>query len=752
MKFQTILFVSGAAAAAASPAAAVQQFQHQVGLIPGTARWTEGVEATDVDNDGDIDIFFADGEGFTSAGTQRQCVLLINQFIENGSVTLSFTDESVARLGVQLSNGKGVTTADITGDGYVDALFSNAFNTDTPFLFINQGAGNPGFFNMESAARGLTATLSSGGAMFADVDNDGDLDLMSTANYLGGGAGAPRLYLNNGSGVFTQDLVFSGSAPAKSSHMDVQMVDIDNDFDVDFFGPNRASNAGGNHYLMLNNGAGGFSDSSSVLGASSANVYEADVGDLDFDQDIDLFFISLSGFAEGAQRNNLIGLGSLTFTNQAGLGGDDDNEVAFYDYDMDGDYDAFVGSLGPREKLWRNDGSLTFSNQSASANGITAVSDSTLDCTIADLNNDGRYDFISAQGESNAAQWANKVYLNVTGPVDTAVPTVVAVNSPPTALATGPVVVRMKVRDQVLDDGVDYVTANSRYRVLTSPAAQAVSINAGNFSPASVSVPVGTTVTWTNNSGVNQNIVSQSFPFNYSSGGPIAPAGTYAFTYVTPGTYNYQSTLGGFSGTITVTGSAPTVGTSIRAGIALHRFSFADTAGGTGVELGYECEFTDWQGNSIIRSGKVNLVPNTCPSAFTYCTPKLSSSGCSPVMGSSGVSSLAAPAGFQALASQVEASQNGLAFFGTTGQTNAPFFGGTLCVNTPLYRLGIKNSGGAGACTGAYAYSLAEMLAEPSGGPLLVVGQNVNVQVWFRDPPDAQTVGLTNGLQFQVCP
>ncbi len=143
---------------------------------------------------------------------------------------------------------------------------------------------------------------------------------------------------------------------------------------------------------------------------------------------------------------------------------------------------------------------------------------------------------------------------------------------------------------------------------------------------------------------------------------------------------------------------------------------------------------------------------STCPAATTYCTALISSNGCNPTMGSTGVASLANPAGFSATGSNIETAQNGLLFFGTTGQNNAPFFGGTLCVTPTLYRLPIKNSGGAGTCSGSMSYTLAEFLAEPSGGPLLIAGQVANAQIWFRDPPAAQTVGLTNGLEFTVCP
>jgi len=48
----------------------------------------------------------------------------------------------------------------------------------------------------------------------------------------------------------------------------------------------------------------------------SGSVYEAEVGDLDWDSDLDLFFVSLSGFSEGHVRNELVETGSLDFTVQ----------------------------------------------------------------------------------------------------------------------------------------------------------------------------------------------------------------------------------------------------------------------------------------------------------------------------------------------------------------------------------------------------------------------------------------------------
>jgi len=46
-----------------SRGADAQQFQ-QATAFPGPQAWTEGVECADVDHDGDLDVFFAEGDGF----------------------------------------------------------------------------------------------------------------------------------------------------------------------------------------------------------------------------------------------------------------------------------------------------------------------------------------------------------------------------------------------------------------------------------------------------------------------------------------------------------------------------------------------------------------------------------------------------------------------------------------------------------------------------------------------------------------
>ena len=150
------------------------------------------------------------------------------------------------------------------------------------------------------------------------------------------------------------------------------------------------------------------------------------------------------------------------------------------------------------------------------------------------------------------------------------------------------------------------------------------------------------------------------------------------------------------------------------------------------------------------------VTSNGCtPDAKFYCLGLFSTHGCLPEMDVLGTPSIAWPNAFKLQAKNLETMQNTLLFFGLSGPSSQPFFGGTLCVNPPLFRLGLTNSGGTGMppfCSGAVSYNLGVLLNHPTGGPLISSGTVINAQVWFRDPQAAFTVGITNGLQFAVCP
>ncbi len=63
-----------------------------------------------------------------------------------------------------------------------------------------------------------------------------------------------------------------------------------------------------------------------------------------------------------------------------------------------------------------------------------------------------------------------------------------------------------------------------------------VTVNDGNFSPQTITVPVGATVNWTNSTQGNHTVTADNGLFD---SGPLAPNATFSYTFNTAGTYAY---------------------------------------------------------------------------------------------------------------------------------------------------------------------------------------------------------------------
>jgi plastocyanin len=86
----------------------------------------------------------------------------------------------------------------------------------------------------------------------------------------------------------------------------------------------------------------------------------------------------------------------------------------------------------------------------------------------------------------------------------------------------------------------------------TPPSPNSVSITKKDFVPNSLTVKVGTTVTWSNSSGAAQSVTSDTA--NVFDSGSLDAGATYTFTFSQAGTFPYHSsTTPALTGTIVVT-------------------------------------------------------------------------------------------------------------------------------------------------------------------------------------------------------
>ncbi|HVS17695.1 MAG TPA: hypothetical protein VMT18_03760 [Planctomycetota bacterium] len=147
----------------------------------------------------------------------------------------------------------------------------------------------------------------------------------------------------------------------------------------------------------------------------------------------------------------------------------------------------------------------------------------------------------------------------------------------------------------------------------------------------------------------------------------------------------------------------------------------------------------------------VHLIPYA-PSS--YCTAKPNSLGCVPAMGATGTASATSAQPFLLTAAQVLNQKNGILIYGF-GLAAVPFQAGVICAGSPIRRTPLQSSGGApigvNDCSGSFAF---DMNAHVQSGidPLLVPGVEVGAQYWYRDPADPFGSGLSDAIQFAVCP
>ena len=271
-----------------------------------------GLAVADIDGDGDLDVLTSNGlnGNSNSPGT-------IQISLNNGQGVFS----NGARLSVA-SMALGIAVGDVDGDGDQDIVFSGVFGSYARAgVCLNAGNGTFGAVQQSGTTNWQI------GVSLADIDNDGDLDLLSAS------PGSVAICRNNGRGTFGA-FYLAAAYHSKS----LATVDVDGDGDLDLL-----TSDGSGLGVSLNDGQGNFVLGSSLSVPNSGNYSGLAVGDIDGDGDPDV----------AIGNGNYFGTISVRLNNGAGVfGGGYDPVVggylampsaaAFADVNGDGNLDLLV--------------------------------------------------------------------------------------------------------------------------------------------------------------------------------------------------------------------------------------------------------------------------------------------------------------------------------------------------------------------------------------------------------------------------
>ncbi|MFT4569700.1 MAG: hypothetical protein ACI8TX_001591 [Hyphomicrobiaceae bacterium] len=304
----------------------------------------------------------------------------------------------------------GVAAGDFDGDGWVD-LFTVGGALGRSRLLHNRGDGT--FEEISSEAGLAVEGIPDSGPSFADIDGDGDLDLI-----VGAILGATiRVYENNG-GVFSDVSDSSGLVSSTVSNMGTSFGDVDSDGDLDLFVSHWFSRTDDDSFvdhLWVNDGDGHFEGGDAAAGLDLFNsppgfsiftwTFTGGFADVSGDGAVDLLVA-----ADFGSEQYFLGDGAGSFTEATGPVNTSENGMgqAIADYDNDGDLDWFISSIfdpnGVPEANWGTSGNRLYRNL-----GDGSFEDVTEQAGVregfwgwgacfADFNLDGRLDLFHVNG------------------------------------------------------------------------------------------------------------------------------------------------------------------------------------------------------------------------------------------------------------------------------------------------------------------------------------------------------------------
>ena len=299
-------------------------------------------------------------------------------------------------IGHNADGANSVRAADMDGDGDLDVIVASRL--DDTVAWSEQLDLNSGSFG---AFQEIESNLD--GASFAvpgDLDGDGDHDIVAT------GYASDELvwYENLGEGIFSDaKLIDSTRAGPWTAHV----TDLDGDGDLDLMAANFDADEVTSY---LNDGTGMFDSGMTMADGLDGVSYLAEA-DVDQDGDSDVLFTSYRDDKFGWLEN--LGGGEFSAPQLHEFDGDGPSSIAVADIDHDGDADIAITSL-------RDDRVIVFENRSDGLGAPLEISLGELDgprsVAAGDLDDDGNPDLLAGGSNNDTVGWFENLSSGINSP------------------------------------------------------------------------------------------------------------------------------------------------------------------------------------------------------------------------------------------------------------------------------------------------------------------------------------------------
>jgi len=312
-------------------------------------------ELADFDNDGDLDIL-----------------------IQNGNDIYLYKNNSLGVfIQTSIFNGGLSAFGDLNGDGFLDITY---FKTITDLITLKNINGNFSLSTLNILDSGCIGDYTDN-VLIDDMDNDGDMDIVSINGQRGGGFQTHsvcrnfNLLTNNGIGNFISHIIIndiiSGPLPFILSAHGSTSFDLNNNGYVDLVTPGLN---------IINNGDGLFSNGERLIPfCNSLNS--------DFNGD---GYLDLVGTIPGAPLLSYLNNHSGTLIQFETSGGSYFGGNASGDFDNDGDIDIAFGDYGGNSVGILLNGDIPLPVELSSFTSQTNANNITLDWTTSsEINNAG---------------------------------------------------------------------------------------------------------------------------------------------------------------------------------------------------------------------------------------------------------------------------------------------------------------------------------------------------------------------------